>query len=60
MSTNVYIGAARLRVFQYEISADMSPIDGHLEAALVVLTVGNSGGLQVVKLLLVIRNLSHL
>ena len=54
MSTNVYIGAARLRVFQYEISADMSPIDGHLEAALVVLTVGYSGGLQVVKLLLVI------
>ena len=60
MSTNVYIRAARLRVFQYEISADMSPIDGHLEAALVVLTVGNSGGLQVVKLLLVIGNLPHL
>ena len=60
MSTNVYIGAARLGVFQYEISADMSPIDGHLEAALVVLTVGNSGGLQVVKLLLVIGNLPHL
>ena len=38
----------------------MSPIDGHLEAALVVLTVGNSGGLQVVKLLLVIGNLPHL